>query len=131
MIAKNATDLDLERAAALTGVALQDLRPKGRGWAFTLTLAPSSEKIRNRPYARKGFMRRKDGERRPVHAVCWHGHRDFFRKLFEYAPDAEIRSAMAIYRGSEHFEATTQASDRNIGSQMDPMYASEACWCEE
>jgi hypothetical protein len=51
------------------------------------------------------------------------------RALFEHDPNARIKTYMADYKGSEHFEDTYPDSDRNIGSIMYPCYASEACRC--
>jgi len=66
-------------------------------------------------------------------AVCWHGHRDFMRALFALAPDAEIRSAMATYKGSDNFEQTfgftRYAGGSRMGVQMIP-YA-DACTCAD
>lgn len=71
-------------------------------------------------------------EGRRVHAVCWHGFRDFFRAVYRREPDAVFRTAMATYRGSEGFEATfPETGHRNIGSQMAPVCAAEACRCPE
>lgn len=39
-------------------------------------------------------------------AVCWHGHRDFFRVLFNWCPDAMVETALATYNGKNHFEET-------------------------
>lgn len=33
----------------------------------------------------------------------WHGHRDFFMEVYERAPEARIKTAMADCRGSEDF----------------------------
>lgn len=72
-------------------------------------------------------------------AVCWHGHRDFFRHLFKVAPEARIYTAL-IRRANlpikfwskgnfeENFE---QTGDVNIGSAYRPVCAADACFCEE
>ena len=71
---------------------------------------------------------------RRVKALCWHGHRDLFRDLFEaYDPDdtgeIEIRTSFANYRSKSDFEREYPLTDRNIGSQVQPMRYSEACEC--
>ncbi len=76
-----------------------------------------------------------EGGRRPrrVAAVCWHGHRDFFRVLYSLLdesprthPGLRIMTGLATYNDAEHFERTFPESDRNIGSLYRPMLASEA-----
>ena len=67
---------------------------------------------------------------RRVNAVCWHGFRDFFRTLFEYTPDAVIKTALATYDGPEGFEATYPSTgEGNIGSMFEPMAMADACLC--
>lgn len=67
-----------------------------------------------------------------VHAVCWHGFRDFFRAVYRIEPDARFRTAMDTWRGSADFEARfRQTGYKNIGSQMCPVSAAEACRCPE
>lgn len=98
------------------------------------------------PYQRvaAGLSRYTDGGRalRRVAAVCWHGHRDFFDTLYRMLADGEYHSAkdrapalriitgLATYNDRDHFRRTFAASDRNIGSEMQPVMASEACLCE-
>lgn len=43
-------------------------------------------------------------------AVCWHGHRAFMRELFKLAPETVIRTGLATYKGSQHFEDTHEAT---------------------
>ena len=73
---------------------------------------------------------------RKIAAVCWHGHLEFFRQLFTLAPGARVQTAFTrdFPRGerwytAENLERMYQATDRNIGSMYQPMYASEACEC--
>jgi len=69
---------------------------------------------------------------RRVHAVCWHGFRDYFRAVFSKAPDAVFRTAYDTWRGSDDFEARYRESGhRNIGSPIAPVSAAEACRCLE
>ena len=69
-------------------------------------------------------------EDRRVHAVCWHGFRDYFRAVYMRVPGAVFRTAMDTWKGSEDFEARFRASGhKNIGSQAAPVCAAEACRC--
>lgn len=52
------------------------------------------------------IWRRYSPSGRRVNAVCWHGHRDFFRALFTIDDDTKIVSCLATWNGSAHFEAT-------------------------
>jgi hypothetical protein len=71
----------------------------------------------------------RDSKQRRVHAICWHGHRDFFRALFLRAPEAVAKTAFAKYT-AENFEAVfPETGRRNIGSQILPCRACEACDC--
>ena len=116
MIVRGTNNGEIEAAAAATGVELRNVRREGRGVAFVIR--PLSEKYKRRSHT---------GRR--VHAVCWHGHRDFYRAIFEAAPDAVIITARARYNGADHFEQTYEQTDGNIGSQAQPMYYSDACDC--
>jgi len=65
------------------------------------------------------------GERvRRVSAVCWHGHRDFFRALYRRAPAAVLRTGVTVYRSAAHFEAT----HRDTWGRCHP---SPKCGCPE
>lgn len=80
--------------------------------------------VRDNPYSAGG-----SGERR-IWAVCWHGHRDFMRAVFELDSDATFRTAVDTWDGSEDFEQRhTFSGYRNIGSQMYPQSYSDACRC--
>lgn len=60
--------------------------------------------------------------------LCWHGFRDVFRAVMEVNPDAVIRSAKAVYRGSEGFEETYPSTGfQNVGSMFAPAYMPELC----
>jgi hypothetical protein len=90
------------------------------------------------PGHRLGFYRhRHTGNRRRMAYACWHAHRDVLRALLQIAPASAVvrsgsrtvRGDAIVYRGLEGFEREYPNTDRNIGSQMDPMYWSEACEC--
>lgn len=58
---------------------------------------------------------------RHIAAACWHAHRSFFSHL----PDGvEVQSIFGTWHKGEPYH------DQNIGSQMYPMQASDACECE-
>lgn len=87
-----------------------------------------------RKYQRLGFMDSK-GRQRRVHAVCWHGHRDFFLTLFDSDPAAVVVSPFipgGRYEDAHDFEYKYfRTGDRNIGSQVSPLAYRDACNCEE
>lgn len=145
-----ATLQEIERAADETGVRLYNLRESGHGYAFTLkTGEPDERRIdwRGRLVWRPRYQRVSRREQQSTArghegkwfsravpgAVCWHGHRDFFRALYRLAPKAIVRTAMAVYRNADNFEdqfeATRYAGGDRMGFHMTP-YA-DACTCEE
>lgn len=130
MIAKNTTVQELERAAELVGVRLRDSRDESttRTARVRFTLALNGERYRR-------WNHRRD---RKVGAVCWHGHRDFFRALFELNPRAVVdisgrfNSGDKIRYTSENFESVFESTgDRNIGSVYERCQYRDACDCEE
>lgn len=65
---------------------------------------------------------------RRVHAVCWHGFRDYFRKVYASTPDARFRTSIDTWRGAADFEARFQESGyRNIGPPIAPVQMVDAC----
>lgn len=92
----------------------------GKAVRFTLTVKNSKK---------RGGRISPNGRR--VCAACWHLHRDVMKAVFAVNPDARIKTAMADYKGLDDFNATYPATGRvNIGSQMYPLYAKDACCCE-
>lgn len=78
----------------------------------------------------KGPGHRLSHSGRRMVAACWHAHRDFMRAIFDIAPDAVLRSSMAVYRGKAGFEASyPDTGFRNIGSMMSPVNFKDACEC--
>ena len=118
---------DPEIDAKKIGVELYNKRRVGRALAFVLRPISGNETyraIRNAPYKASG--------QRKAWAICWHGHRDFMRSLFEGDPGARIKTVMADYVGKEGFERNfPETGLTNIGSQVFPLYAGQACACEE
>jgi hypothetical protein len=135
--------LDQVRAAAIKVHAEpENVQHVGRdGLRFVIRPVAWTGKGRkggNQPYVRKGFSRLSSGERRTTNAICWHGHREFFRELFKLAPEGKVQTASLRGFGkgerwytAENFERLFGKTDRNVGSMMDPMRFSEACWCHE
>lgn len=90
MNVKGATVGALESIAREVGVKVKAV-PAGPSVNFRLS--PDGEKYR--------LKNRSTGRR--MNAVCWHGHRDFLRRLFEANPDAVVGSTLAMYKGGEDF----------------------------
>ncbi|GIL25494.1 hypothetical protein [Actinocatenispora comari] len=49
---------------------------------------------------------------RRIRAVCWHGHRDVMRELFDIWPRATLISALAIYRGADDFDVSHHSTQQ-------------------
>lgn len=112
------TEGELGEIAEELGIRLYNYRTEGRAHAFVLR--PLGDRYRR--FSPRG---------RKVWAVCWHGHRDFFKALFERDPDARVRSQMATYNGREDFLAKHEATEwTNVGSLLYPAYYGELCECE-
>ena len=95
--------------------------PSGSGFNFTLKVERSTD-----AGGRLGFCLTTKGNRRHIAAACWHVHGDFFDALFEVAPQSYVRSM-----GRKITKDQGNWQDRNIGSQMNPFYYSEACDCAD
>lgn len=151
MIAKGVALDQIEQAANDTGVRLYNVRQTRNGWGFTLKtdsarteLLPDWRgKLKHQPRYQRLSQRERTSYAKDTHgqtfypvvpgAVCWHGHRDFFRALFRLVPDAEIRTAMATYKGAEHFEQTFGMTRYEGGSRMGVHMLPyvDACTCGE
>jgi hypothetical protein len=145
MTASNVTRDALEHGARVAGVKLEmrALNATGTRWQVKVNLSvpsdaytPAGRRKKGRNAVKVLWQRTsagygaKDGQK--VHAVCWHGFRAFFRGVYEVAPDARFKTAMATYDGVEGFEATHPGTGyRNIGSQARLVQAREACECWE
>jgi hypothetical protein len=71
---------------------------------------------------------------RETFAVCWHGHRDFFRALFAEFPEATVTTYRMglIHYTAENFEDTFPDTGWiNVGPPIAPVSASDACKCPE
>lgn len=113
----------IKQAAQDVGVQLLDLRAEGRTRAglpkFRFRLALAGERWR-----RIGHTGRR------VAAVCWHGHKAFFTRLFALNPDGIVRTSMVEYNGQQEFDRKyAETGDRNIGSLYQPLLYKHACEC--
>lgn len=120
----NTTEQDVRAAAEEVGLAIHSdwsgsgIQKDGRALRFRLALGADKDHYRSIKRGRR------------IAAVCWHGHRDFFRALYRRSPDARIKTALADYRGSDGFEAAFPATGHtNVGSWAQPEAASDACAC--
>lgn len=143
MIIKNVTLAEVSNAARAVGLALADEedRSSTRTQRVKTRLRLGEDRGFKHPrYPRLGlpkYQRMNHRGDRRVAAVCWHGHRDFFRALFALAPRAVV-SVSARMNGepvvytAENFETTFhETGDRNIGSMFEPCAFRDACICEE
>lgn len=131
MIIRNATAQQLYKAVRATAADYEGnvrfkngpdpVNQKGTGHRLTLTVHASSK-----PGGRRSNTGRK------VAAACWHVHREFFRHLYDLAPEAVIQSALATYTSKEDFEKTFEVTgDRNMGSAFEPCAVRNACECDD
>jgi hypothetical protein len=134
MTATGITEEQLYEAARQAKVELDITPLSSSGLRHRVKVNPHSEWFaHNTEYPRDSPWQRISAQTgRKVHAVCWHGFRNFFRECFKLAPNAVFRTALATWRGSADFEARYRASGhRNVGSQMYPICAAENCRCGE
>lgn len=120
----NVPPATVEAAARSIGVEVSPIRQRGRALQFTLRLGASREYQRRSPRGRR------------IAAVCWHGHRDFFRTLFWMAPAAKVSTAQTrrLPRGERFYTRETFSerypyTDTNIGSLWEPARYSDCCDC--
>lgn len=124
MNAYGITEAQLTIAAHRAGVAIDKTEKNRDGTSWRVKVNPI-------PLSRK-WQRISGATVRKVHAVCWHGFRDFFRACYALAPAARFKTAMDDWKNAEDFEARFASSGhRNIGSQTCPVMAAEACECPD
>ena len=117
MIIRGLLEQQLTECAENVGVNLYNIRKSGRGFRFQL-------KLKGEEY------RRYSNSGRKVAAVCWHGHRDFFREVYDINSQATIITMLARYENSEHFEQIYPTTgNTNIGSIFNPLSIQNACQC--
>jgi hypothetical protein len=103
------------------GIIVTGVRANGQMNVRTSLRAHSSldEGVRESASGRKGPW------------VCWHAHRDFFRALFELAPDATVRTGLG--RAGVTYSAGTFENDfpgtynMNAGSEWYPREFGSLC----
>ena len=123
MLASYATIEQLEKALLATNrkfggnLAFNNLKQEGKRVRFTLRANSSAD---------AGHRRGLPGGRRMVSA-CWHAHGSFFEELFKINPSAKVFSSRTGWITATY----GNWQDFNIGSQMSPVYMSEACDCAE
>src|SRR5688500_18960316 len=126
MNVKGASESQIREAANEVGVKVYNLRAKGIArdgqlrYTFTIKTEPRPNKRTAPRWQRIASLRDYRGRRERVipGAVCWHGHREFMRALYRMAPNVVIRTAVAVYSGSDHFEATHEATYYTGGQRM-------------
>lgn len=133
-------DTALQTAAVQTGVQINPRRrwDHTRGTSFRLALddtglrTPSGRyQVKNGERMLPRYCRTSWYSRRIVNAVCWHGHRDFFRALFAILPDLKVRTSMATYTGATFESIYRDTYYKNAGSQMQPAEYGSLCICSE
>ena len=86
----------------------------------------------NKNYQRTGYYNNKDGSKRKVNAICWHGFRDFFIELYNYNSNLRVVTANATYQNSfDFYKNYNQTGYKNIGSMVEPLEYNKACLCNE
>ena len=120
MIAQNITKEQLIEAANKVGVSLNLTTKTQNGLTHRVKV-----NLEDKKYQRRGFH-----NNRKVHAVCWHGFRDFLRACYELSPNAKFKTSVATYKHAGDFEKNFPITGyKNIGSQAFPMYYQNACDC--
>ena len=133
MIVRNVNDSSVfENAALLIGVRVEVNQMHSR--TFRVKVSPDrnlKDVDGNSPYQREsGSFSTNFG--RKVHAVCWHGFRDFFRACFIKQKDLIFKTAFDTWNGSDDFENRYRESgSKNVGSSMYSIQACEVCRCPD
>jgi len=90
------------------------------------------KKKESKNYQRKGFYNNKNGTPRKVHAICWHGYRDFLIELYKIYSDLRVFTAQITYNNKEDFELKyPDTANINIGSMVQPLSYGNACFCNK
>ena len=86
----------------------------------------------SKDYQRTGFMYSDNLKRyHKVNAVCWHGFRDFLKKLYEISDSIRVVTAQTTYTTKADFYNTYENTGyNNIGSIVSPKYFKDACLCK-
>ena len=128
MIIRNTTQTQLELCARAVDVDLNfDMHPMNKSkTAWRVRLIPSRDNPRK--YGRLSASAFSHGRR--VHAVCWHGYRDFFKELYFICPTATVITKLGRYKGVEDFNEKFEATgNKNMGAPIAPVMVRDACEC--
>ena len=123
MIARHVDTATLKNAATTVGAVIYNQSKDPR--RFVLRPAPGCHFRRtSASFFRQG---------RRVHAVCWHGHRDFFRAVFAQEPHAVFVTALARYDAPTFEDVFPKTAWIPYGPLIAGgfQHACEACDCPE
>jgi hypothetical protein len=131
---RNATHEQIEIALQETNKTFEDniifkrFDSTGKNYSVTLTVKDSKKKGSRLGFPEYDWQTRKvikPGKH--MRSACWHAHGLFYDNLFK------INDKIVIVSNGEKITATNNGNwnDRNIGSQMFPLYFSEACECNQ
>ena len=111
--------------AGKLGISLDMSQVSGNCHRVKLKLGPTKK------YQRLGFMKNKNGSRRKINAVCWHGFRDFLIELYNISGNNfRVVTAQTTYNNKDDFYNKYQATGQNnIGSMIEPLHYEDACNC--
>lgn len=130
MYASKVSAAALERAAYKVGVtvditSLSDTRHR-------VKVNPGTKVLKNGDHKYQRISASYFSRSRKVHAVCWHGFRDFFREVFKHDPQTVFRTGLDTWKGSADFEARYRESGhRNVGPPISPIAMVDTCRCPE
>ena len=106
-------------------------------WQFESTLYKISGKLgidldMNQVSGNCHRVKLKLGSRKKVHAVCWHGYRDFLIELYNISGNNfRVVTAQATYNNKDDFYSKYPSTGQNnIGSMVDPLNYEDACNCK-
>lgn len=128
MKVKNVTQEQMEKTLEIinqkyeNNVTWNRFESNGKGFNFTLKVK-NSKAPGHRLHISYSFNGLHSQKRST--SACWHVHGDFFDTLWDISPDAIIYS-----NGVKMTGKYDNWQDRNIGSQMFPVYFSESCECK-
>jgi len=76
------------------------------------------------------FQRKGSGGQR-LDLVCFHGYLQFFQRLFELDPCAEVKSSLCSKLTAHNFlRFKHEIYSLNVGSLVKPMLYGTACFCD-
>jgi len=109
-------------------IRVEDMRSlNAKGTRYRMKLSVHSSKAR---FGKRSTSAFRAGRR--IHALCWHGFRDAFRAAFTVDPDAVFSTALAVWKGKEHFEANYMESGYKVcGAPIAPYTHCMACCCAD